>query len=329
MSKPAGIHKGEGCLFRWSLGLQDTVNLSDFESDKFTDMIWLAKLSILSFQHHFPEADFVLLYNGPDFASFEKMFWRVMPELDALLLIVNQRDSDDVRFRNPYHFHPRGVWWKWVPFRFDISKHEIAVDTDIVCLSRPETWYEWLNGNEEILIAPERYETVLVNTCGDFWQHPVLTGKKPFNCGVVGQRANIDFADRFFEITQEVDLGASHNSMFITEQGAINLWVRSLEVEGVKHCVLDFKKNAWVRDFLYFVERGIDIETVHAVTWHKKIVRGLKQVFERKVVNDSYTQQEFVSDLLKQSSSFEDLEHYIIRRQITPGNTLEREILLG
>jgi hypothetical protein len=325
------IAKGEGCLFRWSLGLQDTVSLSDFESDRFTDMIWLAKLSILSFQHFFPSASFVLLYNGPDFSTFDHVFWKTEPNLELPLLMIDQRDPHMERnkFKNPYHFSPRGVWWKWVPFRFDISKHEIAVDTDIVCLSRPETWYDWLNGDEEIIIAPERYETVIVNTCGDFWQHPILTGKKPFNCGVVGQRAGVDFAKRFYEITEEVNLGASHNSMFITEQGAINLWVRSLELEGVKHYVLDFKKNAWIRDFLYFAEKGVDIETVHAVTWHKKIVSSLKEIFERKVTDDLYSQTEFVSDLLKQSSSFGDLAHYVIRRQITPGSALEREILLG
>ncbi len=322
---------GENCLFRWSLGLQDTVQLSDFESDRYTDMIWLAKLSILSFQHHFPNAQFVLLYNGPDFSAFDSLFWRTSPDLPIPLLVIDQRNPSIERdkFKNPYHFYPRGVWWKWVPFRFDINKHEIAVDTDIICLSRPETWYDWLNGDDEILVAPERYETVVVNTCGDFWKHPILRGKKPFNCGVVGQRAGVNFEDRFYEITKEVDLGASHNSMFITEQGSINLWVRSLELEGIKHHVLDFTKNAWVRDFLYFAEKGVDIETVHAVTWTKDIVRELKMAFERKVTDDSYSQSEFVGDLLKQSAAFDALAHFVIRRQITPGASLDREILLG
>lgn len=321
---------GENCLFRWSLGLQDTVQLSDFESDRYVDLVWLAKLSILSFQRHFPNAQFILLYNGPDFSAFDALFWRIPPNLIAPLMVIDQRNPqiEIDKFKNPYHFYPRGVWWKWVPFRFDISKHEIAVDTDIICLSRPETWYDWLNGGEEIIIAPERYETVVVNTCGDFWKHPILQGKKPFNCGVVGQRAGVDFAERFYEITREVDLGATHNSMFITEQGSINLWVRSLELEGIRHYVLDFMKNAWVRDFLYFAEKGVDIETLHAVTWHKKIVRELKRVFERKVMDGSYSQSDFVSDLLRQSSVFGDLAHYVIRRQIT-GSSLDREFLLG
>lgn len=325
------IKQSENCLFRWTIGLQDTVSLSDSDSSKYADLIWLARLSILSFQHYFPEAEFVLLYNGPEFETFLNLFEESQPALQKELKIIDQRNphvSAD-KFKNPYHFFPRGVWWKWIPYRLDINKHEIAVDTDIICIGEPSTWYQWVNErDEQIIIAPERYETVRVNTCGDFHKHPILVGKKPFNCGIVGQRAGFDYGDRFFEITREVDLGSTHNSMFITEQGAINLWVRSLELEGVKHYCLDFMKNTWIRDFMYFARKGVDIETVHAVTWHKKIVKLLGKEFERKAVDDGYSQSEFMADLVRKSSAFEDVSRYVIHRQITPGSNLDTEYLL-
>lgn len=319
----------DNCLLRWSLGLQDTVSLSDADNDKHKDSIWLAKLSILSFQRHFPNAEFVLLYNGPDFNSFLSLFNNSAPNLEKELRIIDQRRLLGGKgFKNPYHFYPRGVWWKWIPFRLDRTKHEIAIDTDIVCLSTPKTWQRWISGTEHLLVAPERYETVLVNTCGDFHAHPVLYKKAPFNCGIVGQRAGFDFAERFFEITKQVNLGSTHNSMFITEQGAINVWVRSLEQEGIGHFCLDFMSNAWIRDFLYFAKKGIQIETVHAVTWHKNIVKQLKNIFERMVQDDTYNQEMFVSDIIEQSSSMDKMSRHVIYKQITPGISMDNEILM-
>lgn len=311
--------------------MQDTIQLSDANSSQYADLIWLAKLSILSFQHHFPNARFVLLYNGPDFSSFLDLFSESRPELEQNLEIIDQRNPHVTpeKFKNPYHFYPRGVWWKWIPYRFDINLHEIAIDTDIICLGPPKSWYDWIeNRDEQIIIAPERYETVRINTCGDFHKHPILVGKKPFNCGIVGQRAGFDYGERFFEVTKEVNLGATHNSMFITEQGAINLWVRSLELEGIKHYCLDFMKNAWIRDFMYFARKGVDIETVHAVTWHKKIVKLFDELFERKASDDGYGQPEFLADLVEKASDFEPVSRYVIHRQIAPGSNLDREFLL-
>ncbi|MFA5385918.1 MAG: hypothetical protein WC364_14895 [Eubacteriales bacterium] len=299
--------------------------MKDVTIEQLSDMLWLAKLSILSFQRHFPYAEFLLLYNGQDFARFYDMFWLIPPKLELPLIVLNQ-DSD--RFVNPYHFPPRGVWWKWVPFRYNKSKHEIAVDTDIICLSQPDSWFHWLEHKDPILIAPERYEKVLVNTCGDFYNHPLLVGKTPYNCGVVGQRANTDYSNEFFNITQSVKIGTSHNSMFITEQGAINLWLRSLELQGIKHQVLDFQSNAWVRDFLYFATKGVMIETVHAVTWYKRVISGLKVVFERKVKDDQYSQIQFVQDVLRESKQLDPVARHTLFKQIKQ-DSMHRDFLVN
>lgn len=305
--------------------------MADFTKEQYQEMLWLTKVSILSFQNRFPAADFLLLYNGSDFATFRVLFEKTTPVLSKPITIIDQHNPDifPEKFNNPYHFFPRGVWWKWVPFRFDITKHEIAVDTDIICIGEPKNWHEWLASDKPILIAPERYEVVMVNTCGDFCKHPLLREKKPFNCGVVGQRAGHDYSERFFEVTKAVELGETHNSMFITEQGAINLWVRSLEVDGIGHFVLDFARNAWIRDFLFFSERGVQVETVHAVTWHKEIVKGLAEAFERRVCDLSYTWDAFRADLLREAKGMDELGRYVLRRQLTPNPQLSTELLLS
>jgi len=305
-------------LLRWTAGRQDTTHLKEFSEDKkFLDFIYLTKLSIVSFQRWFPGSRCVLLYNGTKFYEFVDWFVDASPPLIYPIEYIDQIQLMKT-MDNPYKFDPRGVWWKWIPFRLDIDKHEIAIDTDIICINRPQTWYDWLDSDEEILIAPERYEKVLVNTCGDFYSHPILKDKQPFNCGIVGQRLGTDFSKRFFDITDEVALGSTHNSLFITEQGAINVWIRSLEMEGIKHHVLNFEKNAWMRDFIYYLHRGVCVETIHAVTWYKKLIKDFQDIFERKVLDDQYTNESMVQDLMKNAkkSLSHKLFRFLINRQI-------------
>lgn len=306
------------CLLRWSIGQQDTTRLDDFnQKQDFLDFIWLAKLSILSFQIHFPNAKYVLLYNGHSFDNFVEQFNSIDPQLIAPIEYIDQFSLlSSGKIENPYTYYPRGVWWKWIPFRLDINMHEIAVDTDIICLNPPLSWYEWMNIDAPILVAPERFEKVKVNTCGDFYQHPLLVGKKPVNCGVVGQQKGHNYDSRFFSITKEVQIGKTHDSLFITEQGAINLWIRSLELDGIKHQVLSFEKNTWFRDFVYFLHRGVKVETLHAVSWTKKMIKLLDKIFIRKVTDKNYSDNDFVQDLLK-TSSCNKLARFTIIRQIT------------
>lgn len=315
-------------ILRWTTGRQNTVSLSDYERSKYESMVWLTKLSIVSFQRWFPDAQFVLMYNGDDFPGFVELVESSSPDFTQDVEYINQVEEINERWSNPYHFWPCGVWWKWIPFRLDQSKNEIAVDTDIICLSYPSTWYDWLSSKEQIIIAPERFKIVKVNTCGDLHKHPLVVGKPPFNCGVVGQRQGYDFHERFFDITKEVQLGETRDSLFITEQGAINVWARSLEVDGIDLYVLDFQKNAWIRDFLYFLLNGITVETVHAVAWHKEIVNALKDVFERKVTDEAYLDQDFIKDVFNQAKGIEAFSKYVVARQLGQGRHLDREILI-
>lgn len=304
-------------ILRWATGSQDTTKLEDYELKELSDMLWLAKLSIISFQRWFPHARFLMFYNGTEFDHFVEVFENIQPPFLGSVEYIDQTTKlFEGEFTNLYHYYPIGVWWKWVPFRYDVSMHEISIDTDIICINEPKSWYEWFSRDEPLMIVPERFSRILVNTCGDFHKHPILKDKRPLNCGIVGHRAGHDYSERFFEVTQEIDLGHTHDSMFITEQGAINVWIYSLALQGVKHYCLDFEKNAWVRDFLYFIEKGVRVETMHATTWHKNIAIGLRKILEQKVLSDNYSTIDFLSDIVEQSSDLKKFESYIIYRQL-------------
>ncbi len=304
-------------ILRWCLGIQDTTTLSDFEQEsRLHNIIWLAKLSIASFQKWFPNARFLLFYNGDDFESFKSAFDKMDFPLSQEIEFVNQTEQFRTGiFKNPYHFIPQGVWWKWVPFRYDKTCHEISIDTDIICINEPKDLKKWLESDEEIILAPERFKEILVNTCGDFHNHPVLKGKSPLNCGIVGHRAGFDFSEQFFDITREIRYGYTHDSLFITEQGSINVWSYSLNLQGIETYVLDFEKCAWVRDFIYYLEKGIPVETVHATTWHKEIARNLRPIFEDRILNDT-PDDEFLTNIIVAAKDMEYYSRHTVQRQL-------------
>jgi hypothetical protein len=315
-------------LFRWSIGTQDTTKLSNFEDQKkLLDMIWLSKLSIYSFQKWFPDDDFMVFYNGNEFDEFVDSFNKSSPVLLKNVKFVNQLEAlVSSRIINRYHFFPAGVWWKWCPMRWNISVDEISIDTDIICINKPTNLMKWLESDEPILIPPERFDRMVMNTCGDLWKHPVLKDKTPLNCGIVGHKAGFDFSERFYEVTQIIDLGSSTNSFFINEQGAINIWIYSLEQENVEHFLLDFNLNAWVRDFIYLMKNGVIVETVHATTWHKKIVQGMKEIFENKIVKDMYpTNEDFLLAISGGCDKLDAWSQVVVKNQFVGGEELLRD----
>lgn len=311
-------------LLRWSIGLQDTVALKNASPQAFESILWLSKLSILSFQKWFPGSSCVLLYNGNNFSGFKKMFDDIGPIVS--IEILNQKDTNELRFINPYSFSASGVWWKWIPFRLDKSKCEIAIDTDIICIDKPSSWYEWIESDSDILLAPERYKNVVKNTCGDLYKHPILKDKSPINCGIVGQRAYFDSGDRFFEIANSIRIGENRDSLFIDEQGAINVWARSLESDGRKITILDFNKNVWVRDFIYFLRNGFKVETLHAVTWHKKIVLELKDIF-LDLINDKISLELLLTKIFEASKKLSLESRQVLLRQFGSKDSFSKEIL--
>jgi len=302
-------------ILRWCLGIQDTTKLSSYEElPTFNNIVWLAKLSVASFQKWFPNAHCILLFNGNDIDSFKDCWNTVGFDLFNEVEIISQRCLSK-KFENPYHFFPQGVWWKWVPFRWDNSCDEISIDTDIICINEPLNWYNWLENKNEIIVAPERFKEIVVNTCGDFYNHPILKNKTPVNCGIVGHKAKSDFSEQFYEITRLIRYGHTHDSLFITEQGAINVWVYSLVANGIKPYILDFERCAWVRDFIYYLEKGVKVETIHATTWHKKVAKNLKSVLEKRIFKEC-KDDEFLSTIIESANEFDFYSKHLIRRQI-------------
>jgi hypothetical protein len=260
----------------------------------------------------------MLFYNGNKFQEFRSLFLSLQPRLSKCIELIDQPEQiKSGKIENRYHFYPYGVWWKWVPFRYDISKHEISIDTDIFCINEPVDMAQWQFSSREIILALDRLEKVSKGSCGDFGSHPFLQGKDPYNCGVVGMQAGYDYSDRFFEITDQIRYGETHDSMFITEQGAINLWSYSLDAEGVKTYALDYKKNAWFRDFVYFLTRGVKVETVHATAWHKQIAAQMKDIMERKALSDDYPDQDFVRDVMARSKKLGAQAESVLSRQLS------------
>ena len=103
--------------------------------------------------------------------------------------------------------------------------------------------------------------------------------------------------------------------MFITEQGAINVWLRSLELEGVRYTCLDSRANAWVRDFLFFLERGIKVETIHAVAWHKEIMRSMSSVLEERIKHNT-SDEEFKRSIIIAMEAAGFYQKYVLMKQL-------------
>ena len=263
-------------ILRWSLGDYDTTTRTLMDKEKLRRFIQMAKLSIRSFQRFF-DAEYYMGFNGENEKRFQSLWDEDECELSKEVIFFNQRD-----FPNPYptFFPLGGVWWKWVPFRLDNTKSEVSIDTDIICIDNPISWNKWLNGKEELLISHEAIQEVNISTCGDVWDHMVIKGKRAFNCGIIGQKENVDYSDRFFQLTELVDY-STWNGNFVTEQGLFNILYRSLENEGIEHYVLPYKKNFQARHLMEYLEKGGKIETIHFTTKSKLIFYDLYFIMKR------------------------------------------------
>jgi hypothetical protein len=265
-------------LLRWSIGNSDTTTRSEMSDEKFKKFIRMAKLSVYSFQKFF-DADFVIGYNGTNFDRFFDFWHTIEPSLKKEVHFINQRD-----FPNPYEtFFPiGGIWWKWIPFRYDVSKTEISIDTDIICMSEPKSWYEWIDNDTPLLIPKEAIPEICESTCGDVWNHIVLKDKVALNCGIIGQKSGVDVSSRFFDLTKLVDCGTYHGN-FVTEQGLFNILYYSLESEGIKHFVLPYKKNLQAKHLYSYMGSGEKIETVHFTARTKLIFYDLYNIFKNRI----------------------------------------------
>ena len=263
-------------ILRWSIGDYDTMNRTIMSEEKLRRFVKMAKLSVYSFQRFF-DADFYIGFNGENEERFH-LFWNEDEcQLKKPIIFLNQRE-----FPNPYptFFPLGGVWWKWVPFRLDVNKTEISIDTDIICVNEPVSWKKWITGKKPLLISHEAIPQVNISTCGDVWDHMTIRGRRAFNCGIIGQKKNIDYSERFFQLTELVDY-STWNGNFVTEQGLFNILYRSLEEEGIEHFVLPYEENFQARHLIRYLEEGKNIETVHFTTKSKLIFYDLYSTIKK------------------------------------------------
>jgi len=265
-------------LLRWCVGDSDTTSRSEMEDEKFIKFLQMTKLSIYSFQKFF-DADFLVCYNGSNWKRFNQLWTEINPSLSKNVSFFNQRICT-----NPYStFFPlKGVWWKWIPFRYDSSKTEISIDTDVICLSEPKSWKKWIDNDTSLLIPFEAIPQICEATCGDVWTHPSLEGKRALNCGIIGQKKDIDVSKQFFKLTELIDYG-SYNGNFVTEQGLFNILYHSLVHEDISHYVLPYEQNMQAKHLLYYLSNGENVETVHFTARSKLMFYDLYDMFKQKI----------------------------------------------
>jgi len=316
-------------LLRWALGRQNTVKLSDISMERFKTMLWLSKLSIASFQKWFPDADFVLLYNGDAFDEFVGAFEETSPLLLKKVHIVDQVAELNNVWDNPYHYWPMGVWWKWLPFRLDLSKNEIAVDTDIICLSRPKNLVDCIQQSEGLVVIDDFAEQMGEWVVGNLWEQfrEELEGKFPVNSGLLVMKPGVSFLRDFLAATTHTSpdqkwweqhgglhrmVGSgSHafaapgeqyqcNTHFIDEQGCINLGIHR---SGEPFVALDREVNVYGLELFEHLERGVEVETVHFLAGTKQLFWELEPYLFRKFYDQAYSFSELVSDVRSLKSS--------------------------
>ena len=87
-------------------------------------------------------------------------------------------------------------------------------------------------------------------------------------------------------------------------------------MEGICPYILNFEKCAWVRDFIYYLEKGVRVETVHATTWHKKITKSLRPILEKRIYEDDYDDLSFLPDVIQSAKSMDYYSKHVLRRQM-------------
>ncbi len=281
------INSPKVMLFRWAIGDANTCSMSKFSMDGFARFLRMAKTSILSFQKWFPKAKYVVFYNGKNCGFFKESFKRASPHLPQRVEIIDTRD-----YTHRYHFTPEtGVWWKWVPFRYDDERTEIHVDTDIVCLSKPQSLIDQLSTDLNIVLMADRTAFFNKEVCGNLWNHPALTPERiPVNCGIVALKAETTFEDEFYAASRGVNYGANQHSYFLDEQGAFNIGLYDTDIP---FALLPRSQNIYATELVERLRSGIKIEICHFIADTKDVFHKIENYIFRHIYDENYTLDDF------------------------------------
>lgn len=281
-------------ILKWSIGDFATASRTELNNSISIPFIRLAKTSVYSFQKHFPDAQFKICYNGHNLNEFISLWENNYPKLEKDVEFFDQRKH----YVNPYpgFFPLDGVWWKWIPFRFDVNKTEIYIDSDIVCVNKPVSWYDWFDMSEELLVSAESITHMCLDVCGELYTHPILHNKTPLNCGIIGQKAGTDITEQFFELTKFVDYG-TYNGNFIIEQGVFNVLFYQLNEQGILHHCLPYCTNLQVKDVPKVGVENRRFETLHFTAKSKEIFYSMTDLFLDKI-NDRISDEQLLKAVL-------------------------------
>jgi hypothetical protein len=281
------ISKIKNILFRWAIGDSNTSSMSHFSTDGFVRFLRMAKTSILSFQRWFPKCRFVVFYNGDNLEFFKEAFKRTRPSLLKRVDIVDANE-----FKMLYHFKPdTGVWWKWIPFRYDEDRTEIHVDTDIICLSKPQSLIDQLETNLDVVLIADRCAYFSEEVCGNLYANEILTSERiPINCGFVALKKGIIFEDEFVEASKLVDYGASRHSYFLDEQGCFNI---GLYEADIPFALLPRAQNIYATELIDRLRGGVDIELCHFISDTKELFHRTEDYIFRRIYDQNFTIDDF------------------------------------
>jgi len=278
-------------IFRWTIGETNTSINKPHSLPGFINFLYMAKMSILSFQRWFPSSKFVVLFNGNGSNyALKEMFNKARPALLKKVIFV-----DSSKYDNLYHFVPKnGVWWKWIPFRYKSDETELYVDTDVICLNRPTSFIEQIESNLDIVIMSEYTVYFSERVCGNFWNDPVLKNRIPVNCGLVVLKPEITLEKEFLEASKKVNYGTSPNSYFIDEQGSFNV---ALYKSDIPFSLLPRRENVYGHELLSRLDEGVDIEICHFIGRSKTVLENIQEELFIKIHDDLYTLEDMYNNL--------------------------------
>ena len=281
------LSKMKTLMFRWAIGSRSTMSMRSFSAEGFVRFLCMAKTSILSFQRYFPKAKFFVFYNGANKLDyFHEVFNAASPSLLCPVTIIDAYD-----YTNPYPFKPDpGVWWKWRPFRFDLERTEIYVDTDVICLNEPTSLGTELNGNLGIAVIPDRCTYFSEDVCGNLWQDPILQNRIPVNCGFAVFKPDVTIEHEFYNASWNVQYGKSEHSYFLDEQGCFNI---GLYKSNIPFALLSRANNIYAPELRDRLAKGVSVELCHFIADSKDLFYQLESYIFRKIYDQNYTQDDF------------------------------------
>lgn len=277
-------------LFRWSVGDINTRTNKVFSNESMDRFLKMLRLSILSFRQYFPRAEYAVIYNGSNYEFFREVCVRAGIECPVLF---------SQNFKHSYAFSPKSVWLKWVPFRLDLNKTEIYVDSDIICFSRPDALVNHLKARFPIVVMPDPFAYFCEHVCGTYWTHPALMGRIPINCGFLALRPRVTFEDEFFRAS--FFRSKTHHADFLDEQGCFNV---ALYQSGVDFAFLQRDVNIYAPELLDRLNQGIQIHMCHFIGRTKFLFDEIEPALFRAITDRHYDPLTLQKEIAAKVNSF-------------------------